>query len=411
MSCVESEVERVFREEHGRIIATLIRRCGSFDLAQEAMQDALVAALTHWREHGMPDSPAAWITTTANRKLIDIVRRARTRRDKQVLLCEESETTEAGGGMSEEPSQDRLRLIFTCCHPALSPEARIALTLRTLGGLRTDEIARAFLVSESTLAQRLVRAQHKIHAARIPYEIPPPLALAERLSSVLAVIYLIFNEGYVATSGAQLVRHDLCAEAIRLARMLNELRAGDPESMGLLALMLLHDSRRTARVSGTTLMTLEEQDRQLWDQAQIREGLGLIEAALRMGRPGPYQLQAAIAAVHAEAAVASETDWRQIAALYAELETINPTPVVALNRAAAIGMSEGPPRGLELMDALSDMLDRYHLFHAARADLLRRLGDREGALQAYGRAQALTENEAERAYLERRVRALTDRLS
>ena len=403
-------VEAVFREESGRILSTLIRISGSFDWAEEAMQEAFAAALASWPEAGIPNSPAAWITAAAHRKLIDRGRRERTRREKQDSLAYESPslTLPDAAALEEEPvhlPDDRLRLIFTCCHPAIGPEAQVALTLRTLGGLTTAEIAKAFLTPEPTMAQRLVRAKRKIQEARIPYQVPPPGELQTRLTSVQTVLYLIFNEGYSAASGDHLLRTDLCAEAIRLARVLCELLPGDAESMGLLALMLLHHSRRDARMREGRLVTLEEQDRSLWQRDEIAEGAALVERALRRGPPGPYQLQGAIAALHAQAETPKAIDWAQIAALYERLGQLLPTPVVALNHAVAVAMSAGIEEGLRRIDALSG-LDRYYLFHAARADLLRRLNRAAEAREAYGRALELTANAVERDYLQRRLAEL-----
>ena len=408
-------VEAVFRSESGRIIAGLIRVSHSFDLAEEAMQDAFAAAVVSWQADGVPDNPGAWITATARRKLIDYARREQTRRnnENQLLYEYESRTSSIEDQMNQPFEDDRLSLIFTCCHPAINMEARVALTLRTLGGLTTTEIARAFLIPEPTLAQRLVRAQRKIQQARIPYQVPAPGSLPERLSAVQAVLYLIFNEGYSASSGDSLVRRELCAEAIRLTRTLGELMPNNPENLALLALMLLHDSRRDARSTKVgQLVTLEEQDRSLWHRDQIAEGICLVERALGRRNVGPYQLQAAIAAVHAEARTAAETDWKQIAALYALLSASHVSPIISLNHAVAVAMSESLERGLALIDGLGSCgeLDSYHLYHSARADLLRRMGRNREALECYHRGLALTTNAVEARYLRRRISEL-DRLA
>jgi len=400
-AAVDAIVEALYRSDWGRILATLIRLVGDFEVAEDAVQEAFTAAVDQWRTSGVPDSPRAWIIQTARHKAIDQIRR-RTRFEEQLASHSSSVTFEE----APEIPDDLLRLIFTCCHPALAIEAQVALTLRTVGGLETDEIARAFLVSEATMAQRLVRAKRKIRDAGIPYSVPAASDMPERIDAVLTAIYLVFNEGYAPTRGETLARTDLCAEAIHLGHLIRTLMSPRPpaEATGLVALMLLHDSRRSARLDEAgDLVVLEEQDRSRWDQGKIAEALPLVEEALR-GGPGPFALQAAIAALHCQAARPEDTDWPQIVRLYDVLGRLQPSPVVSLNRAVAVAMVDGPRQGLALIEDLTGDLDNYHLLHAARADLLRRVGSTEEASKSYARALALVSNESERRFLERRLR-------
>jgi RNA polymerase sigma-70 factor, ECF subfamily len=402
-----SEIERVFRDEYGRAVAVLVRYVGDIDLAEEAVQDAFTVAVERWPSTGLPPAPAGWIITTARNRAIDRLRREASREDRHAQAALMHANRELPDDETDESTvrDDRLRLIFTCCHPAIAAAAQVALTLRLLGGLSTAEIARAFLVPESTMAQRLVRAKAKIRAARIPYRVPNDLP--GRLHAVLAVIYLIFNEGYTASSGDRLVREDLCAEAIRLGRLVAELMPDEPEVQGLLALMLLIESRRRARTTlDGDLVRLAEQDRKLWNRDLISEGQAILRRCLARNQPGPYQIQAAINAVHSDAPVASATDWRQILQLYDQLVSMTPSPIVALNRAVALAEVAGPVAGLAAVDAL-ELVD-HHRFHAIRADLLRRLGRTQEAALAYEAAMARTDNTSERDFLQRRRQTLTE---
>jgi RNA polymerase sigma-70 factor (ECF subfamily) len=403
---VEAAVSSAFHDEWGQVVATLIRVTGDWDMAEECAQDAFASALERWPSDGIPRRPGAWLTTVARNRAIDRMRREAVGTNKlQEVALLQSADADAPYEPDQLVADDRLRLMFTCCHPALSLEAQVALTLRSLAGLTTTEIARAFLVAEPTMAQRLVRAKRKIRHAGIPFRVPPAHQLVERTSAVLSVLYLLFNEGYSASSGVDLMRQSLCAEAIRLGRTLCTLMPDEPEAIGLLALMLLQDARRGARVDDRgDLVLLEDQDRTLWNGPQIDEGGALLDAAVRLRRPGPYQVQAAIAACHAQAPDAGQTDWAEIAALYAELARLSPSPVIELNRAVAVAMAEGPEAGLALLERIdAELLAGYYLYPAARADMLRRLDRWPEAASAYRRALDLVSTESERRFLEGRL--------